>query len=840
MSVSSPSLRAKIAFLLIFVFIPPALLSAVQRKSPPDRASAAASRPSELAHAQALLQAGRLVEAKTSILDYLRSHPSSIDGFNLLGIICSTQRDYPAALEALQHALKLNPESTKTHNNLGNLYAAQGRAALAESQFRKVLAIAPSDRDANYNLALLLLANGKPAAAIPLLQRVRPASLESRLNLVRACLRSRRTSEGLRLARQISAENKNDVRWHFTLGLLLGSEKQYGLAALELEKANALRPETFEILFNLGQVYLRANERAKAELVLNRALKLKPQSAETMYLLAQALSEESRPLDALELLARARKLAPNNPDILFLMARISMTQNYYEDAIPLLQSGIKMAPRRADLHAALGQSYFLSGKTDKAIEEFKQLVALDRSARSYAFLGLAYRRLGRFQEARASFEEGLRQDPQNAPCLFNLGMIDELQGDTASAKRKFEQTLRFNPDFSEALLELANLRTREKMFSEAAALLRRYLKVTHGAGEGYYRLAMVERRLHQTAAAQRDLQVFQTLSKGASSGPQPYQHLFDYLNNRAQLSSERRTQLDVQELTAQIHKHPGQPQDLYLLAQAYLRLGKGEEALQTVAQLDQLSAGDYRMQTGVGVLLAQHHLYEQAISHFQNALKTNSESDEIKFDLTDAYFRAGMYADALRAFQEISPSGQQDDSSLSLLGDIYAHLGESAKSIAIFRDAIARNPDNDQCYLSLMLVQLRAGDVASAEQTLRKGLGRIPASGKILWGLGLISALQGNTSVAAQQLERAVDLLPEWAGGYSTLGLFYYLTGQMDKAREVLDRFKGSNAGGLNVQRIEAILSNAPANSASPSGALPMEARQQLLQFALVIADRTL
>jgi tetratricopeptide (TPR) repeat protein len=100
--------------------------------------------------------------------------------------------------------------------------------------------------------------------------------------------------------------------------------------------------------------------------------------------------------------------------------------------------------------------------------------------------------------------------------------------------------------------------------------------------------------------------------------------------------------------------------------------------------------------------------------------------------------------------------------------------------------------------------------------------------------------LQGKTAQAAERLERAVDLLPEWAGSYSTLGVFYYQTGQIDKAREVLNRFKGSNAGGLDVGRIEEALSKAPATASSADKPLPMVARQQLLQMALTIADRTL
>ena len=75
---------------------------------------------------------------------------------------------------------------------------------------------------------------------------------------------------------------------------------------------------------------------------------------------------------------------------------------------------------------------------------------------------------------------------------------------------------------------------------------------------------------------------------------------------------------------------------------------------------------------------------------------------------------------------------------------------------------------------------------------------------------------------------------------YSTLGVFYYETGQIEKAREVLDRFKGSKAGGLDVNRIEEALSQTPPAASSTGEPMPMAARQQLLQFALFLADRTL
>jgi len=793
-----------------------------------------------LNEAEALLREGRITEAKTKIQEELQQNPTKAEAYNLFGVACVNEKDYPGALEAFQHALSLDPSSTRTRNSIGNVYVAQGKLDLAAEEFRTVLRQAPANRDANYNLGLVLLAQGSPAKAILHFQRVRPASLETGFNLTRAYLQAGRIAEGLKSASELSNENNSDVQLHFTLGVLLASEKQYRAAQLELEKANALQPETLEILHNLGQAYLRSGDYTKAELIINRALKIKPDSPDTLYLLAQIYADQKKAVDALDLLVRAHKLAPQNTDIIFLLARVSMTQNYFEDAIPLLESGLQIAPKRADLHAALGESYFMSGKAEKAIDEFKSLIALDPSARSYAFMGLSYRHLGRFDEAKKYFQEGLKLDRRNASCLFNMGFIEERQGNHAAAETFFQDALKSNPDYSEALVELANLRIANKKFEEAVELLRHYVKVSRDPAAGYYKLAMVERSLHQTEAAQRDLNVFQTLSKNSSTGPYPYQHLFDYLDNRATLSARERTQLDLTQLTEQIQKHPDQPQDLYLLAEAYLKLGKAEEARKTIAQLDQLSANDYRTQTGVGVLLARYRLYDEAIQHFQSALRSNPDSDDVKFDLADAYFRKGLYREALDAAQQVSTAGQRDDAYLALLGDIQGHLGDTPRATEIFRDAIKRNPDNDQYYLSLTLVQLRGNDVRGATETLQQGLARIPGSGKILWGLGLISVLEGNTPQAAERLERAVELLPEWAGSYSTLGVFYYQTGQIEKAREVLNRFKGSNAAGLDVSRIEQALTRAPAQSASAREPMPLQARQQLLQLALSLAERTL
>jgi Cytochrome c biogenesis factor len=138
------------------------------------------------AEAQELLGQNRLDEAKQKIQQQLNADPSSVEGYNLLGIILSNQKKFPDALEAFQQALRLNPKSVKTHGNLASFFLAEGKPGLAENEFKSALALAPADSDSNYNYGLFLLAKGLPSLAIVHLLRVHPPTVESRFHLVRA------------------------------------------------------------------------------------------------------------------------------------------------------------------------------------------------------------------------------------------------------------------------------------------------------------------------------------------------------------------------------------------------------------------------------------------------------------------------------------------------------------------------------------------------------------------------------------------------------------------------------------------------------------------------------
>jgi tetratricopeptide (TPR) repeat protein len=760
-------------------------------------------------------------------------------GRNLLGVIYNQQGKYDEAVAQFQLALAIAPNSADTLVNLAISYANQSKAELSAETLRKALRVQPGHRTGNYNLGNLLLSQNKPKEALPYLLRLANPDPAARLLLIRAYLDGGRSAEGLSSAEKLSRDFPKDAKIHYSLGVLLAPHRQYRQAAVEFEKADALQPGNMDILRDLGRAYVLSGQLSKAQEKLNQALLLQPDSADTLYWLAQAAAGMQKEIDALELLVRARKLAPNNTDILFLMAQLGMKQSFFEDAIEVLNEGLRIDPRRADFHAALGESYFTVGKVDKALEEFKTLISLDPSPRSYVFMGLCYRHLGRYEEAKRYLKQSLSVDANSLPALFNLGFIARKEGDYLLAVQFLQRALRLDKDYPEALFEFGSLKMDQKKYGEAVPSFRHFVEVSPNPADGYYKLALCERTLHQLDAAQRDMNVFTTLSKSPQPAPYPEQHFFDYLERRSALTRQQQNETDVRGLEAEVQQHPDRPRSLYLLAESLLRVGRTNEAMQVLQRLDSLSGADFQTELNSGILLGRFRIYPDAIRYLQTALKISPGSDEAKYNLGEAMFRNGGYEGAVQALLGVSPDGQKDSSYQGLLGDVYARLGRLADASRCLQQATTAAPDNDQYYASLAAVQIRAGDIQAADRTVERGLAHIPDSGVMHWTAGVMAVVRGHEREAETLLKKASQLSPSRESVAATLGIFYYEEGRFSDAREVLKRcmemFPKSR---LDYQKINAVLDAASNSGARKSEDISPEARRQFYQLALDMREQ--
>jgi len=152
-------------------------------------------------------------------------------------------------------------------------------------------------------------------------------------------------------------------------------------------------------------------------------------------------------------------------------------------------------------------------------------------------------------------------------CRLHRGAPRKLRD---GGKTCFQRSLRSDPDFADSLSSwrIYASRTRSSPKPRNISTIRQNKPQS---ADGYYKLAMAERSLHQTAAAQREISASFRLSLKKWRPPDPIRiNTFSTISTTGPrfLPSNGRNSMSS-EVTAQIQKHPGSLKICNLLAEAY-------------------------------------------------------------------------------------------------------------------------------------------------------------------------------------------------------------------------------------------------------------------------------
>jgi Tfp pilus assembly protein PilF len=128
-----------------------------------------------------------------------------------------------------------------------------------------------------------------------------------------------------------------------------------------------------------------------------------------------------------------------------------------ERAIDLYRQSIALHPT-AEAHTFLGWTYSFQGRFDEAIAECKEAIAVDPEfGNPYNDIGSYLLKLGRLDEAIPWLEEAIkapRYEPRHYPHC-NLGQVYWAKGLLAKARSEFERALEIEPGYPHARAALA-------------------------------------------------------------------------------------------------------------------------------------------------------------------------------------------------------------------------------------------------------------------------------------------------------------------------------------------------------------------------------------------------
>jgi tetratricopeptide (TPR) repeat protein len=101
------------------------------------------------------------------------------------------------------------------------------------------------------------------------------------------------------------------------------------------------------------------------------------------------------------------------------------------------------------------------GNDELAIQHYRKALELDPAAETYFNLGLACRRLKRWDEAAEAYERATRLDGTFAKAWLNLGYVRMNQDRLSEARQAFEKALQCDPKYDNALDALKELKAKE-------------------------------------------------------------------------------------------------------------------------------------------------------------------------------------------------------------------------------------------------------------------------------------------------------------------------------------------------------------------------------------------
>ncbi|MDB5861474.1 MAG: type 4 fimbrial biosis protein PilF-like protein [Ramlibacter sp.] len=150
--------------------------------------------------------------------------------------------------------------------------------------------------------------------------------------------------------------------------------------------------------------------------------------------------------------------------------------------------------RRARIRIELASGYFEQGKTDIALDELKQVIAIDPTfADAFNLRGLIYMRLGDNRQAEESFRRALVLNPRDADAHHNYGWLECQQGRYTESFASFESALA-SPIYggrSKSLMLLGLCQARAGFKPEAERSLARAYELDAGNPITGYNLAQL-------------------------------------------------------------------------------------------------------------------------------------------------------------------------------------------------------------------------------------------------------------------------------------------------------------------------------------------------------------
>jgi len=295
----------------------------------------------------------------------------------------------------------------------------------------------------------------------------------------------RRQEQSLRaLVEDRSASNSKRADAYGQIGRLLHVYEFFDSAEAAYLSALRLAPNEVTWLHLLGYLYQQTGQLEAAAGRFEQAIRIRPENRAATVRLGQVYLGLNRLREAREQFQSVEAAFP-------MLSRnglgeIALRERRYDEAASHFRAVLERVPQATSVHYSLAMAYRGLGRLDEARAELEKrgpgglnvgdpivdgLQTLVRGERGLVAQGRKAYEAGQYKEAAAAFAKAIEAAPSSATARVNLGLTQLQLGDTASAIATLQQAFELAPEDANASRELVRVLLRAGRPEDAIRVL---------------------------------------------------------------------------------------------------------------------------------------------------------------------------------------------------------------------------------------------------------------------------------------------------------------------------------------------------------------------------------
>lgn len=346
-------------------------------------------------------------------------------------------------------------------------------------------------------------------------------------------------------------------------------------------------------------------------------------------------------------------------------------------------------------------------------------------------------RQGQFDRSISLLSRILAAEPRNVQAHNLLGIALTGKYELSKANAEYRKALRVEPGFVPAL---KNLAINELAENDPASALKHFNAALHLMP----RDPVVHAYLGKMAYSRRD-----------------YHEAVKHLEKSGELLKD--------------------PTVAFELLESDLQTGQAQKAREVEAGLDP-SKLTSQWQFRLGLALAQHELFEEAIPFFQSVSVKAPEANDAAFNLAMCDIETKRFPEAVETLRRIVEQGHSTAEVNNLLAEAYEGNQQTQEAINALREAVRLTPGDENSFVNLIALCIKYEAFDLGLEIVQTGLQYHPQSDRLIFQRGAIHAMRSQFDLAQKDFELAGQIAPDKNLSYVALGVSYMQTGNLAKA----------------------------------------------------------